>query len=267
MQSSRKPHENQVSPADDRFLIGLFAGAGAGLLAGGMWAVNLMLQPGEGHQVLAFSLLAVSVVGSLGMVLSRGLWSRRLTQIAMITLVGLPLVVQPGWWIFASSLAAVAFFVVSTPWGQEGLRKLPPAEPIPDQAVVLSLGLLGLPAVAAIGQLEGGGLGLTLWAIAVFSMAALYSRAQAVGLWSIRILLPTITIPLVIGSPILAAVVIAGATTALVALSWHPQALAAITEATPRRVTPLPIPPELIPEEFMNAAGYDSSGRPLKPSP
>ncbi len=267
MEMSRQPTENQLSPPDDRFVIGLFTGAGAALAAGGMWAVNLMLQSGAGHQVLAFSLLAVSVVGSLGMVLSRGLWSRRLTQIAMITLVALPLAVRSGWWIPASTMAAIAFAIVSSPWGQKGLRKLPPAAPIPDQAVVLSLGLLGLPGVAAIGQLEGGGTGLTLWAIVVFSLAALYGRAQAIGLWSIRILLPAITIPLVIGSPIFAAVLIILATTALVALAWHPQALAAITESTPRRVTPLPVPPELIPEEFLNAAGYDSSGRPLKPSP
>ncbi len=267
MSTSKLPwlHKSPGSTdGDDRFVTGLFLGAALALLAGGTWAISLIIQPGAGYQVLAFSLLSTSVVGSLGLVLSRGRWSRRLTQITMLSLMVLPGITRPGWWLVASSLAAAALVVVSTPWGQEGLRKLPPAEPIPDQAILLSLGLLGLPAVAAVGQLDSAGIGLTAWAAAVLAMAALYSRAQAIGLWSARLILGAITIPIVFTSPLPAALVTAAGTAALVAVSWHPQALVAITDAAPRPVTPVPVPPELIPEDLMKAAGYDSSGRPLK---
>lgn len=257
---SRSPIGN---PASDNDAMTLFVGAGVALAATGWWGVLLVLQQGASHQVLGLSVLAVGVVGPLGMVLSRGRWSLRLTQLAMGALLLMPLLTTPGWWVVGSVAAALGLAIISTPWGQVGLRKLPPAAPIPDQAIVLTLGLLALPALAAAGQLDSDGWGLVLWAAFVLFVAITYSRAMQLGLWSARLILPLVTIPVILGSPFPANMLTALGTAALVALSWHPQALLAITEATPRRVSPVPVPPELVPEDLLRAAGYDSSGRPI----
>lgn len=244
-------------------MTGLFTGTAMALAAGSIWGLSLALADEAGHQVLGISAMTVSMVGALGMVLSKGRWSLNVTRATMLVLVALPLLTRPGWWIAGSTIAALALVVSLTAWGQEGLRKLPPAAPIPDQAIILSIGLLALPGLAAIGQLEEGGIGLVVWTGFVFALALFYSRALQVGLWGARFGLPLSAIALAIDSPFPANLLVVLGAIGLTAIAWHPQTLMAITDAAPKAVAPVVVPPELVPEELMRAAGYDSSGRRL----
>jgi hypothetical protein len=247
---------------------GLFVGAGLALAAGGTWAISLIQAGGVGNQTLGFTMLFLSMVGVLGMVLSRGRWSLRLTLAVQVLLALMALVTRVGWWQLGSTLAVIALGVLSTERGTQGMRRLPVAEPIPDQAVLLPLAMLALPGLAAIFHLEifalnEAGWPLMAWAIGIWVLAAAYSRAGQPALWLIRLAVLPLTIAVALSFDLVPALVTVVASAAIVGLAWHPQALKAITDAAPRLVSPVAVPPELVPEDLMNAAGYDSSGRRL----
>ena len=244
-------------------LTGLFVGAGLTLAAGGIWAIGLIIAGGTGRQTLGYSILLLAMVGALGMILSRGRWSLRLSLIVLALTAVLPLVSRDGWWAIGSITAVLAFGVLSTKWGQTGLRKLPPAEPVPDQGVILPLYLLGVPGVVAVLQLDDAGWTLTAWAVGVWLLAATYSRASQPALWFIRLALLPVTVIVGFSFGWIPGIAAVGAIALATGLAWHPQALVAVTDAAPRLVAPVSVPPELVPEDLMNAAGYDSSGRRL----
>ena len=220
-----------------RTLPGLFVVAGLALAAGAVWGITLIVSGGPAAQVLGLTILAASVVGSVGMILSRGRWSLVYTRLVLVGLTALALVVQPAGWVVATGLATVSLLLTLLPWGRAGIRKLPPAEPIPEPAVVLALGLPALPGLAALGDLtaglEAGSGWLYAFAGLAWALAFAYARAWQPALWLIRLVLGPAAIALGFAIGGAAGLIAAGGALVLVVIAWSNQTRLAVPAAAP----------------------------------
>jgi hypothetical protein len=237
------------------------------VLASLAWALALAFGSGpfagSSAALLAVDLLIVGTVVAVGIVLSRGRWTRRAALVLLggQALLGVFLDVD-GWWIAAVVLTALAIGAVAGPWLGGWLRKLPRADGPPPRAVSLGLGLMGLPALVAAtapaGVTAGG------WVLGGFSLIAAwaYSQAWLPILWATRVGLPVLGIVAVAGLSWAGILALGLGVVMLTALAWSPDVLRAAMTATPTPVDLVPIPPELAPPEILEAAGLDDRGRP-----
>lgn len=243
-----------------------FLVAGSVAAAGLLWAVKLILTPGllapDAGVLAGLDLLLLSTVAAAGLVLARGRWSRRLAYGVLAAggaaALGTPL---DAWWALALVVSGAALVGLLGPWLNGWLRRLRAAAGPPVPAVLLALSLLALPgAVAVIGH---GGLAPGSWLLAAAGpvLAWSYVRAHTAGLWGSR-LLPVFALPAALSAPLLPAVLLLLAAAVPAGLAWTAQAGLAVSPLDPRSATVVPMPPELVPPEVLEAAGLDDRGRP-----
>jgi hypothetical protein len=233
------------------------------------WALVLAFGSGpfasSSAALLAADLLILGTVIAVGVVLSRGRWTRRAAFVLLggQTLLGVVLEVD-GWWIAAVVLSAIAIGSVAGPWLAGWLRKLPRADGPPAGAVSLNLGLIALPALVAATAPEGIPVGG--WILSGFGVVAAwaYSQAWLPALWAIRVALPVLGIVAAARLSWAGVLVLGLISVMLTALAWSPDVLRATMAATPARVDLVPIPPELAPPEVLEAVGLDDRGRPRR---
>lgn len=243
-----------------------FLVAGSVAAAGLLWAVKLILDPGplapHAAVLAALDLLLISAVAAAGLLLARGRWSRRLSY-GVLGAGGSLAVITPldVWWASAMAVSGAALTGLLGPWLDGWLRRLPAAAGPPVQAVLLALGLLLLPgAVAVIGH-SGLTWGAWLLGLAGPVLAWSYTRAHLAGLWGTR-LLPLVAVPAALSAPPLRAALLLAVACAPAALAWTGAARLAVAPLDPRSATVVPMPPELVPPEVLEAAGLDDRGRP-----
>jgi hypothetical protein len=229
------------------------------------WAVALVVDPGPftgAHSVLliCLGLLACAATSVVGMVVVAGRWAHRLGW-SVVGLTAILAVARPVdlTWVLgltSSVVAGVALVAVAS-----RMRKLASATGPPDRAVVLTLVLLGAPAIVGLGAPEPAWAALGVGLTALLS-AFLYSRVIFGGLITVRIVWPLLALGI---SPLMT---MPGAVTsialgALVAsIAWHPSVKVAFHP--PREVgSTFPIPPELAPREVLDTAQIDDTGRQL----
>ncbi|MDR9452130.1 MAG: hypothetical protein RI637_13050 [Acidimicrobiia bacterium] len=239
------------------------------VLASLAWALVLAFGSGpftgSSAALLAGDLLVVGTVIAVGIVLSRGRWTRRAALVSLGGQAAIGVVFEvDGWWIAAVMLNALAIGSVSGPWLAGWLRRLPRADGPPPRAVILSLGLIALPALVAVTAPEGvpaGG-----WVLSAFSLIAAwtYSQAWLPALWAARVGLPVFGIVAVAGLPSTGILALGLAVVTLTALAWSPEVLRATMTPAPAPIDLIPIPPELTPPEILEAAGLDDRGRPRR---
>ena len=213
--------------------------------------------------LLAADQAIIGTVIGVGMVLSRGRWTRR----AALVLLGGQAVLgvffkADGWWIGAVLMTAAGIAAVTGPWLGGWLRKLPRADGPPPRAVVMNLALLGLPALVAVTApqyVPPAG-----WLLSGFALAIAwgYSRAWLPAIWVIRLALPVLGIGAAAFLTWPAALVLGSGVAALTALAWSPDVRRATLSPTALPVQLVPIPPELAPQEVLEAAGLDDRGKP-----
>ena len=239
------------------------------VLASLAWALVLAFGSGpfagSSAALLAGDLLVVGTVVAVGIVLSRGRWTRRAALVLLGGQAATGVVFEvDGWWMAAVMLSALAIGSVSGPWLARWLRRLPRADGPPPRAVSLSLGLMALPALVAVtapeGVLAGG------WVLSAFSLIAAwtYSQAWLPALWAVRVGLPVFGIVAGAGLPWIGILVLGLGVVILTALAWSPDVRRAAMTPTPAPVDLIPIPPELAPPEILEAAGLDDRGRPRR---
>jgi hypothetical protein len=213
--------------------------------------------------LLAADQAIIGTVIGVGMVLSRGRWTRRA---ALVLLGGQALLgvffEADGWWIGAVLMTAAGIAAVAGPWLGGWLRKLPRADGPPPTAVVMNLALLGLPALVAVTapqHVPPAG-----WLLSGFALATAwgYSQAWLPAMWAIRLALPVLGIGAAAFLAWPAALVLGSGVSALTALAWSPDVQRATLSPTALPVRLVPIPPELAPWEVLEAAGLDDRGKP-----
>lgn len=213
--------------------------------------------------LLAVDQLIMATVVGVGLVLSRGRWTRRagLALLGGQALLGV-FFEADGWWAGAVLMTAVGVAALAGPWLGGWLRKLPGADGPPTSAVVLSLGMVGLPALVAVTAPDG--IPLTGWLLSCFALAAawLYSQAWLPAVWALRLLLPILGIAAAAFLSWPGALVLGLGVAALTALAWSPEVRQATMAPAAATVRLVPIPPELTPRDVLEAAGIDDRGRP-----
>ena len=232
-------------------------------------AWGLVLAFGSGPLVpsaaalLAGDQLIMGTVIGVGLVLSRGRWTRR-AGFALLggqALLGI-FFEADGWWAGAVLMTAIGIAALAGPWLGGWLRKLPRADGPPSMAVTMNLGLVGLPALVAV--TAPGGVPVAGWLLSGLALATAWSYSQAwlPAVWAVRVLLPVLGIATAAALSWPGVVALASGVVALTTLAWLPEVRqATVSPATiPARL--VPIPPELAPRDVLEAAGLDDRGRP-----
>jgi hypothetical protein len=234
------------------------------------WALVLAFGSGpfspSSAALLAIDLLMVETLIAVGVVLSRGRWTRRAGWLLLAGQALLAVFIEvDGWWIAAVVCTAISVFLFAGPWLSSWLRKLPSADGPAPRAAGLALGLFALPALVAV--TSPGGVTAAGWVLSGFAFVSAwaYSRAWLTALWAIRTALPVLGIIAAAGLSWPGGLSLGLGIVMLTALAWAPDVLQAAATPPPAATNPIPIPRELIPREVLDAAGVDDQGRPRTP--
>lgn len=225
------------------------------------WASSLVFGDGplspSSAALLGGDLLILATVVAVGTVLAGGAWTGRAAAGLTVAMASLAFC-QPidGRWVAA---VLATFFSAVGIVGNRRRSRNPGAE-LPVRAIVLVLGLLALPGVVA--ACAPGGIAPSGWLLAAFAAVSAwgYGRASVPFVWALRLLLPLLGGAAASASGWRGGIVLAAAA-ALTGLAWTREAMAAAVGPAIRRTAPVPIPPELTPQEVLHAAGYDERGR------
>lgn len=210
--------------------------------------------------LLGVGLIATSTVATVGMVVSRGMWARRLGLVALAMTVAIAILTPIApLWIAGLALTAMSAAALFNP-GLE-IRRLPAAAGAPPRAVIAPLLLVAAPFLYGIAP-EGS----EPWALLAAGLSApfvafAYSTVKPGGLIALRYGWPAValgTAPLMevlaLATSVLLGVLVAGvARDDAVKAAFHPPS---------EPGTRYQIPPELSPAEILDAADIDESGRP-----
>lgn len=234
------------------------------LLAALAWTAALIAGSGSLSPAAALlagvGLLTISVVSVVGMTVTGGRWAHRLGLGSVAA--GLVIaVIRPidGFWATGLVASAVAGSVLFAPGVTSRIRKLPAAAGPPQAAVLVAVVLLTSPFL--IGVALGGASDWPALVVGLGAPVAAFAYARVIpgGLISIRLAWPALAIAL---APLLD-LPAAGMSVALAAvvavIAWRPEVKTSFHP--PREAgTTYPIPPELAPEDVLDAAGIDDKG-------
>lgn len=235
------------------------------LLAGLAWTIALVVdnEPFEpaGVVLIGLGLLTTATVATVGMIVVGGRWAHLLAfaALALTLMLAVVRVIDLAWIVgtIATTLSALALL---SPTVTTGIRKLPAAAGPPPRAVLPPLILLLTPAALGLVGNEA-----TVWALLVVGISApiaafAYSRVLTGGLVGMRVVWPLLALAL---SPALgwwAGGVAATGALAVAIISWDRSVKASYHP--PREVgSTFRIPPELAPQEVLDAARIDEKGR------
>jgi hypothetical protein len=234
------------------------------VLSASMWMVRLVLGPAflpvEAAALLGADLVLLAAVSATGMLIGAARWAHRLgvAVAASELLLALGLEVDAAW-VVAIGCTAAALVGLVGGWTRTAVRSLPPADAPPRAAVVLVLVMLAAPGLVALAS--GDGLGWGAWTVVLLTYlaAGVYARAIPGSLLAVRIGIPVSLAASPAVSELPAAVMVPGAI-ALAALAWQRGVRLAVRPlARPGRA--VPVPPEIVPAEILDAAGIDEHGR------
>jgi len=235
------------------------------LLAGLAWTGALLADPASWDDAAVFlvglGLLTSMTVAITGMLLSGGIWARRTAfgVLAGCLIVAVARPIDP-WWVIAVVLTAIAIgSLFSTPV-RALTRRLPTASGPPERAVLMTVLLISVPLLLGLASWQGAG-----WAALVVGLTApiaglWYSRVLPGGLYVARYGWPAAAL----GLSLLQIWPGSGASAALGALVFligrDPSVKVAFYPPTQSGST-YAIPPELAPQEVLDAAEIDDRGR------
>ncbi len=234
------------------------------------WALALVFGEGPFEEgpaaLLAADLLILATVTGVAMVLGRGLWTRRAAAFLLAGLLVLAAAqARDGWWWAGLAATVTGVVAVGGPWLSSRLRRDRRTDAPPSRVVGLVMGLLALPGLIAVAGPSA--VPLFGWLLAGFAALAAwgYSRAWMPFVWILRSVLPLLGILAAIRLGLPGGLVLGLAVAGLTILAWTPEAMVAVVAPPTRRAQPVPIPPELVPPNILDEAGYDERGRPRGP--
>lgn len=180
--------------------------------------------------VVALGIVILTTVALTGLLVARGRWSRRLAiglvvgEIALVAVSGLG---ASGWVALVLGLGALGG--LSGRW-LDGWLRLRPSATGPDPVAVLML--IGLIAtVPAVGIASPPGLEMShgLLGAAGIVLAWGYSKAHLWALWGIRLVFPVLSIPALLDSPPLGALLLGVLVGGVVGMAWTGSAQQAVS--------------------------------------
>ena len=210
--------------------------------------------------VLVVAPVWVATVAAIaGMLVARSRWARRLAVAVGVSHAALALSMGQGplWWAGVATSAA-AMVSVAGPWLNGIVRGLPSASGPPPRAVLVPLALVGVPFV--VGMADPPPVAAAVAGFTALVAAFWYIRALPGAVVAVRVLWPATALvtawPMGLPGGVVTALCAAG----VAALAWDGSVSRAV-HPLERPGTVVPIPPELVPKEILDAAGLDDRGR------
>jgi hypothetical protein len=223
------------------------------ITAGLTWGLRLGLDPeplgAEPAGLVAITAVLASLIAGAGILLAGSVWARRLGAATVAGGFALAAVMPfdaGGAVALLLSITAAIGLVVSRHDTTHRRRRAPE---IPRPAIITSIGLIWMPAVAGVASPNDGGPVHWILAIASLGGAWMYSRAHPAGLWVVRTALLPLAIWAATLSPLPGAVMLVTAASCIVAAAWTGDARLAVDPLVRNRV-PAPNP--------FTAAGRDT---------
>ncbi|HEX2155247.1 MAG TPA: hypothetical protein VHL52_14880 [Acidimicrobiia bacterium] len=239
--------------------------AGAGLVAAtGAWTVVMALgfddHPANATVSMAISLWTATVVSLTGLLVARARWARRygISVTAGHGVVALLAPVDVGW-VVAAVLSAATAVAIAGPWLDGTVRGRPAASGPPPRAVLIPLALIWVP--FGVGAASGDGLPALVAGLLALITAYWFIRTLPGALVAVRIVWPlaAVGVAFVLGWAAGAVVALAGVAVAV--LAWDDSVRNAVHPLI-EKGSRISIPPELAPQEILDAADLDERGRP-----
>ena len=212
--------------------------------------------------MVGFGLLTMATIAFVGMIVVGGRWALR-TSLATVVGGLLIAVIRPvdSIWLVALGASIAAGVLLFLPIVTESVRKLPSATGPPSRAVLLTLLLVSAPFTIGLASWDRPTLASVVVGLSAPLAAFWYSRVLPGGLYTVRIVWPTIALGLAAFQTLPVALVSTITAVAVLVLAWHRDVEVAFhPPREPGRV--FPIPPELAPPEILDAAQVDERGRP-----
>ncbi len=207
----------------------------------------------------------MNAVLAVAVLLSPGRWTSISATVLLAFELSIALAVEitPGWWI----AVAAATLAVALLWRRPALEVMVAGtrpDRVPAPATALALALASAPAV--VGALGYDGVTTGGWVLAGAGVVLgwAYMRALVRAVWAIRLGWPVLAGWAAVGLDLWAGAGLMSFAAVVTVLAWSKPALAAANPLAPRRVSPVPILPEMVPPDVLEAAGFDPKGRPKK---
>jgi hypothetical protein len=213
------------------------------VVAGAASAIHLGVTPGpfapSSATVVVLGLVVFTVIVTVGLLLVRGRWARRLGVALVVA--ELALVAATGfdvWGAVAVTAAVVGLVGLLGRWLDGWVRPRPSATGPDAKAVLLLLGLLAY--VPAVGIAAPAGLETAhgVLGCAAVLLAWAYSKALVWSLWALRLVLAPIAAAAVLASPLPGAVLLTTLTVGVVWLAWTREALLSVQPLDDRLPSP-----------------------------
>ncbi len=234
----------------------------ATLVWGGLVLVGRGPWTTDAAAVMAAGLLVLVSIAIVGMLVGASRWGRVLGLVTAAAgpAIAVAVPIDPVW-IAGLALSAAAIYGLAGNATLGAIRTLPAADGPTPRVVAFTLALAAIPtlvASASPGGLDGGE-----WVMIVAGAvtAAVYAKATAGAVWAVRVLFPVVTV---------AAAVITGMPTGLLwlvvgvgvgAFGWTKEARVAVRPLV-EQGRAVPMFPEMVPSDILDAAGLDERGRP-----
>jgi hypothetical protein len=238
--------------------------AAALMAAALLWAVRLTSgqSPWEDSSatVMAVGMVVVAAVSVVALLVAGARWGHRLGAGLVAATLALAVVLPADrWWWAALVASLLSLFGLLAPQVTGPLARRPPA-PLPLPAVLLPLVLIIAPPLVASASLAG----VEHWGWVPLAgmplLAVWYVRAAPLATVATRVGVPFLTVVGLAGLPAPGRVVLLTAGGLATALAWTRAARLAARPLL-QRGRPVPILPELVPPEVLDAAGLDEKGR------
>lgn len=229
------------------------------LFSQGPWAA-------DAAALMAACLLALTAIAVAGMLVASSRWGRWLGVTISVVPPLLAMTVPVGPWWIANLVVSGAVLAALAGTATSGvIRRLPRADGPTPRVVAFILGLAGVPLLVAV--VSPHGLGAPEWLIAGSSAAAAfaYAKAQPYSVLAVRALYlaVAVTAAVLAGWPRGALWALTGVV--VTAFAWHRDIRLAVRPLSGRGRA-VPILPELVPSDVLEAAGLDEHGRPKRSS-
>jgi hypothetical protein len=227
-----------------------------GLVVGGRgpWAV-------DAAAVMAAGLLVLATVAIVGMLVAAARWGRVLALVVAATgpatAVAVPV---DAVWVAGLAFSAAAIYGLAGNATLGVIRTLPAAGGPTPRVVAFTLSLVAIPTVVA--AISPAGLAGGEWTViaAAAVTAGLYAKATPAALLAVRLVFPVATLAAAVatGIPRGLAWVTIGA--GIGAFGWTKEARVAVRPLV-ERGRAVPMFPEMVPPDILDAAGLDERGR------
>ncbi len=228
------------------------------------WAVAIARSPewaSSSAVVFGIGVIAMATVAIVGMVVGASRWALRLGIATSVALIVLGLVVPLDVGAVAGiGLASVALAGLAGTAMRGMIRQRPSADGPPSRAVLLGIVLLVSPPVWAFVTRDGLDATAVAAVVATWSAMIVYLKATSISLVTARFGVPVVLGTLAVFSSVPAGALIALTAVTAASLAWTVDARIAVQPLAQPGST-VPIPPELVPREILDAAGIDDRGR------